>query len=237
MSNYAPPGLQPTAYSQPGYPPPPQPSGCGCGGCLGKFFLLLGVLFFLLIVLCGGAVYFGYQSLNKSISRQPAAIQAVQEEIASLQVPPQLKPVAGGHVNILGTDLGEGVVYSAADGKCAMIVARPAGNQVPQNLLVLSLIWAEKQQHPTANMDLMEDLREVKTNSMARTIGGQEATFEISQGVGVKSGKKKIQVQGTFQGKSGSTLLIISAEEDTLSRKQIDEIIKSIGGDVKAEKQ
>ena len=37
-------------------------------------------------------------------------------------------------------------------------------------------------------------------------------------------------MNGAFQGNTGPAMLIISAEEATLSREKIDEIIKSIGG-------
>ena len=47
-------------------------------------------------------------------------------------------------------------------------------------------------------------------------IQGPKAVFDISEGIGVKSGKKKIRVQGAFKGKTGPAMFILDAEEDTL---------------------
>ena len=57
MSNYPPQQGSPLpGYPQDGYPP--QRPRSGCGGCLGKFLIFLGVIFLLIIVLCCGGIFY-----------------------------------------------------------------------------------------------------------------------------------------------------------------------------------
>ena len=58
MSNDPPPqGYPPPGYPQAGYPSQQPRSGCGCG-CVGKFLILLGVVFLLIIATCCGVIYY-----------------------------------------------------------------------------------------------------------------------------------------------------------------------------------
>ena len=92
MSNYPPPGMPQTAYPQPGYPPPPQPSGCGCGGCLGKFFIVVGVLFFLIIAVCCGGSYCSC-AVKNATTYQQAEVQTIGDEIAAHANPARSSPL------------------------------------------------------------------------------------------------------------------------------------------------
>jgi hypothetical protein len=231
MSNYPPPGMPQTAYPQPGYPPP-QPSGCGCGGCLGKFFILLGVAFFLMLAVCCGGVFYMRSYLKKSITQQPNEVQAVSDEITAIKVPPPLAPAFGGRFNVpfSGTFLGEGAVYAAPNRKSVVILASFSDTFGPQfkDQLVKGLEAGPSENKSAGDDESHETLKDVKKSQIERTIRGEKAIFNVSQGVGVKSGVKKIQVQGEFQGKTGPTLLIIAGEEATLSRDKVDDIIQSI---------
>jgi hypothetical protein len=137
-----------------------------------------------------------------------------------------------------GTYLGEGVVYATPDKKTILVLASFSDSFGPQfkESLMKGLEAGPGENKPANNDDAREELKDVKKSEVERTIGGQKAIFHISEGVGIKTGVKKIQVQGEFQGKPGPTLLIIAAEEATLSREQVDEIIQSIDS-IEAEKK
>jgi hypothetical protein len=179
-------------------------------------------------------IYFGYQSLNSSIKRQPGEVQAIRDEIASIRVPPNLEPVAGGHVKVFGQSLGDGVDYAAQDNKSLLILVHPANSGMPanaQNPLIQILAWMGQQQH------LVEPLTNVTIKTVERTIRGEPATFEISEGTGSRSGAKRIQLQGTFQGNDGPAILFVVADKDALSPEQLDDVIKSIDEEARAEKK
>ena len=95
MSNYPQPGYPPgqpvPGYPQDGYPPERPRSGCGCGGCLGKLLIFLGVIFALILALCCGGFFY----VKSSFTDQPAAAQEISDEIASLRLPAALEPVGG----------------------------------------------------------------------------------------------------------------------------------------------
>jgi hypothetical protein len=231
-----------SAYSQAGPPPPPQGSGCGCGGCLGKFFILLGVVFFLMIALCCGGVFYTQSYFKKAITQQPAQVEAISDEITSMKVPsPPFSPAFGGRFNMpfAGTYLGEGAAYTAPGQKAVLIVASFSDAFGPQfkDQLMKGLEAGPGENKSGSNDQAHEELKDVKKSKVERTIRGQSAQFEISEGVGVKTGVKKIQVQGAFQGKSGATILFIMAEEATLSREEVDKIIQSIEDGAKDEKK
>jgi hypothetical protein len=238
MSNYPPPGMPPSSYTP--APPPPQPSGCGCGGCLGKFFILLGLAFFLILAVCCGGGYYFVQSIKNSTTQQPVEVQAISDEITSMRIPnPPLAPTAGGRYKLpfIGP-LGEGAIFSSS-------ALGNAGKNKPSAILIVGsfsdafgpqfkqqlMQGLESGSHPqnaNENDDLNEDLKNPKESIVDLTIRGEAARFHITEGTGVRSGKKKIKVNGTFQGKNGPAILIIMADQATLSREQVDDIIKSI---------
>jgi hypothetical protein len=240
MSNYPPPGSS-TGYTQPEYSPQPQASGCGCGGCLGKVLIALGVVFFLIIALCCGSVFYMQSYVKNSITQQPQQVQVISDEIATIKVPAPLAPAFGGRFKVpfSGTYLGEGVVYTSPDKKSILVLASFSdafGPQFKENLM--KGLEAGPGENKSANNDeLNENLKDTKESTIDRTIGGKPAAFRITEGTGVQSGKKKIKVIGDFQGKTGPAVLLINVEETVLSRDAVDEIIQSIEAGAQAEKE
>ena len=230
MSNYPPPGMPPTAYPQPAYPPPPQPSGCGCGGCLGKLFMLLGVLFFLMIVVCCGG---GYLLLRNSVATNAAGVDGIKDEITTMQVPQPLQPVFAARIK----QVGEEVIYAAPDQKAIVRLTSFSDTFSTQYREMVRWMLESVQNQPVPAENGGEELKDLQESIIERTIRGEKVQFHIYEGVGVKSGTRKIRVDGEFKGKSGPTVLTIRAEEATLSREKVDAIIQSIDGGGQAEKK
>jgi hypothetical protein len=233
MSNYPSPGQQPgqPAFGAPqqGYPPQ-QPPRSGCGGCLGKFLIALGVLFALLIaVCCGGFFYFKSWAAN-AVTQDPAEVQKISDEVISVQVPAPLEPVGGGRFKmpIAGTYIGEGVVYADKNQKGSLILASFGDDYAQLQDSMLQALSGQGQNQSAAKNDKTEQLKDAKKTRLEPTIQGEKALFEISEGIGVQSGKQKIRVQGAFKGKSGKAIFVLDAEEDTIPREKVDEMIDSI---------
>ncbi len=86
----------------------------------------------------------------------------------------------------------------------------------------------QAQNQPGGKNDQSEELKDVKKSKLEPMIQGAKAVFDISEGTGVKSGKKKIRVQGAFKGKTGPAMFILDAEEETLPREKVDAMIESM---------
>ena len=231
MSNYPPPqGFPPQEYPPSGTPP--QQPRSGCGGCLGKFLILLGVIFVLILAMCCGGVFYVRSYIASAITQKPAEVKAISDEIISMNVPEVLQPEAGGRFRapIVDKPLGQGAFYADKNHKCVLVLGsfgEMFGPQLKDQILQALESGQAPNQAANKNQN-REELKDVKTTKRERTILGQKAVFDISEGTGVQSGKKKIRVQGAFQGKTGPAVLILEAEEDTLSREKVDEMIKSI---------
>jgi flagellar basal body-associated protein FliL len=221
-----PPGQPAPGYPQGGYPQTPR---SGCGGCLGKFLIFLGVVFVLLAVGCCGGGYYLYKT---SFTQQPAEIEAIAGEIISIRVPAPLEPVAGGRIKIpfAGTPLGQGAIFSDKDHTSGLFLASFNGDfgpQVKDQLIQILQSSQDQKQNPNKNEE-NEELKDAKTTKLEPKIQGEKAGFNITEGIGVQSGKKKIRVNGAFKGKTGPAIFVLNAAADTLSFDKVKEMIDSM---------
>jgi hypothetical protein len=232
MSNYPQSGYPPgPGYPQDGYPP--QRSGCGCGGCLGKFLILMGVIFLLLIGMCCGVVFYLRSYFASSVSQQPAEVRAISDEIISIRIPPPLEPAGGGRFKVPFSDttLGEGAFYADKDRKGFLMLVAFGDAFGPQikDTVIHDFESGQNRKQPGGNEDdNNEELKDPKTTRLEPTIHGEKARFEITEGTGARTGKKKIRVQGAFLGKTGPAILVLNAEAETFSLEKIKEMIGSM---------
>ena len=232
MSNYPPQqGYPPPGYPQVGYPPPPPPRS-GCGGCLGKLLIFLGVIFALIIAICCGGIFYAKSYIASAITQKPAEVQTISDEIISIRVPAPLEPVGGGRfqVPIVGKAFGQGALYADKNHKCMLVLASFGEMFGPQfkDQILQALESGQSQKQPGEKNENAEELKDVKTLKYERTIQGEKAVFDIIEGTGVQSGKQKIRVQGAFNGKTGPAVFILDAEEETLSKKEVETMIDSM---------
>jgi hypothetical protein len=229
MSNY-----QQSGNVSPGYAQdyPPERPRSGCGGCLKWFLIISGVLFLIMIGLCCGGVFYAQSYIKNSVTDKQEEVEKISNEIITMSVPKPLEPVGGGRFKIplVGTLVGQGCIYADKNKTSTLLVGSFGDVFGPdfKDQFVKGLESGADQKKPANKTDKSEELTDVKKSKIEKTIGGQKAVFEITQGVGAESKKKKIRVQGAFQGKTGPALLIIDAEEATLSREAVDGIINSM---------
>ncbi len=231
MSNYPPPqGYPQQNYPQEGYAPQQQRSGCG--GCLGKLLILLGIIFALILAMCCGGIFYMKSYVANSVTQQPGEVQKISDEIISINVPAPLEPVAGGRFPVpwVGTTFGQFALYSDKNHKGVLVLASFGEALPPQyrDQLLQSMESGQFQSGPPDNNQSHEDLKDAKKTHRERTIQGAKAVFDITEGVGVQSNKKKIRVQGEFKGKTGPAMLILDVEEDAISLDQVQKMIDSM---------
>ena len=234
MSNYPPPRLsaaQPVpAYPQAGYPP--QQPRSGCGGCLGKFLIFLGIIFALIIAMCCGGIFYVRSYIASAITQQPAEVQTISDEIISIHVPASSgtrgwRPLPG------------------ADRRQDVGTRGRLFRQESQGHACFGFVWrgvwpaVQGPDSPGFGVGAIPEptwrkgresrgTQGCEDNQIERTIQGEKAVFDITEGTGVQSDKKKIRVQGAFQGKTGPAIFILDAEEETLSREKVEKMIDSM---------
>jgi hypothetical protein len=230
MSNYP----SPQSYPTPGYPQegyrPEQPRS-GCGGCLGKFLILLGVIFLLIIGLCCGGFFYFKSYITSSTSKDPVEVQKISGEIIAINAAP-LEPVGGGRFKLplAGTSLGQGVFYSDKNHKSVLILASIGDAFGPQfkDQLLKGLESGQSQNQPGVKNENHEELKDVKKSRLERKIQGEKAIFDIVEGVGEKTNIRRIRVQGEFKGMTGPAVFILDAEAEALPREKVEKIIDSM---------
>jgi hypothetical protein len=179
---------------------------------------------------CGGVLYLR-SYIASAVSQQPAEVQAISDEIVTIHAAP-LEPVAGGRFRIPFVDktLGQGVVYADKNHKSILVLGsfgEVFGKQF-QDQFLEGLEKGQFQNGPANKNKNQEELKDIKKTQRERMIHGEKAVFEIKEGVGVQSNKKKIRVQGAFEGKTGPAIFILDAEEESLPLDKVEKIIDSI---------
>lgn len=229
MSNYPPQGgYPPPGYPPQGYPQMAYPPRQGMG-CVAKFFILLGILFLLSMCCCCGA-FFGAKHYFTALSTtDPAQVESIAEGMTTIEVPPPLEPVGGGKYNVpfSSTLLGQGAVFGEKEHD-TILVLLSVGDAFPQETQDQIRQGLENSFTQQNGKQEREQLKDRKETRKEKTIRGEKAVFTIVTGVGMKSGKHRIEVQGSFQGKTGPVILILNADTDRLSEEKVNGMIDSI---------
>jgi hypothetical protein len=239
MSTYPPPSgyppQGPPPYAAPQWTPPPPPAGMGCGM---KLLVLLGVVFLLLILLCcgGGFLLKGY--FQRSAVKDPAEVEAVTAKIAAIEIPPPLKPAGGMSLEIpfikktlmlfaMYGDKPEGKADSPAqDSTLVLFALGDAFRGQNQEQMRRSIQEALDKQG--MQKQEVEQLRNEQHSEKQVTIRGQKATFTITKGIGSKSKKPRMQVQGTFEGAAGPVLLLADVDTEQIGADKVLKMLDSI---------
>ena len=230
MSTYP---QQPGYPVPPGYPPqaggpwPPPRTGMGCGT---KVLIALGVFFLLMLVLCcGGAI--GVRSyLQHAITTDPDQIAATTEQMTSIEIPAMLKPFGAGTFRFPLVDkvacIGAMYADKNQNSTLGLISVGNLFDEGTQDKIRQTMEDSLRKQ--TDDRGQGETLLHRKDSEKTLEIRGEKAVFTITTGTGSKSDKPRIQVRGSFQGKTGPVLLLLDADAEQLPQAKVVEMIESI---------
>ncbi|MGD0896250.1 MAG: hypothetical protein ABR915_00355 [Thermoguttaceae bacterium] len=216
-----------------GFPPPvvvyPPKTGMGCGA---KLLILLGVLFLLLILVCCGG-FFGFTYwVKNSVTTDANAVRTATEEITSIDVPAALEPAGAMNLHV------------PMSGRLIMVLVAFADKGPHKNDLLVLIASGEFLDEQTQSkvreafqqslaqqgiqQEGQEQLKNRQSSVEERVIRGQAARFTIIKGVGANTGRQRIEVQGTFQGKTGAAALMLQADADRISEADVLKMLDSI---------
>jgi hypothetical protein len=200
-------------------------------GMSGTAKLLLGLGIgcgVLVVVCCGGTIGMFYmigKSAQEAVTKDPAKIRQLTNQIVTIEVPDSLPPLVGMEfvIPVVNFEVMKWVQY---------------GEEHSHNLLALMQFnprfdeqqmrsqWrtSARQNGPSG----FDDIEVEQSERYQRLINGQDATFTIASGHDPGSDTKVWQVTGSFHGKTGPAFLILKVEQSLLTKDQVMDILKSM---------
>jgi len=205
-----------------------------------KWLLGLGIGCGVVVLLCCGGVvgisYFGARFVSQSLVENPAEIVALSNEIAMIDVPPELKPTMALPLKVpfTGQPFMTMVVYSEQgqdatkdDGEIdgALLLAEffPRYAPTDRKELQKQMDDALAKQGRTKGEVNVSESRELKLE-----VHGKPAEFMIQKGEDNKSHRKVVQGIGSFQGKQGTAVLVLQLDAEKHTTDDIEKVLRSI---------
>jgi len=205
-----------------------------------KLLIILAIVLLLLILLCcGGLVLFGVVGgsyvgeaintyINESMSTDPQVIRQVTDRIVSIDVSEELQPVQSMEMKVPFTDapMMTLVTYADESQQCILVLIafgpHLAGQNEEQMQKQMEQALRNQGMDPEANITISERYeRQIE-------VRGRPVTFFFAKGENTDSGRERIQVAGTFEGRNGTVMLMVFADPETLSEDEIVGTIESI---------
>jgi hypothetical protein len=206
--------------------PPPRKKGMSGGA---KLLIGLGVgLGILVLLCCGGVIATVYYVSTKVMSDQPQVIAEKTKEITQLEIPSGLQPRMSFDMTVpfFNRRLMLWTLYSDERTDSILVLFAMGNASAPRDQAEMQRLidQALQQQH----IPKPEAIKVKETHKKEVQIRNQTATFTISEGVGEKSGKPRIEVRGVFQGEPGPVMLWMNADAKKYPEKEIDKMLDSI---------
>jgi len=211
--------------------PPPYRPGRSTGS---KILLGCGIGCGVLMLLCCGGIgvtaWLGYEMLNHAVDRDPARVQAMTDELATMDIPAGLKPRAAIDMKlpVIGRSLLKAVAYTDKDDVQILAFGEFSGDfgAVDHAQLRREIERALENRNDDASRD--DDFRIVGEPTMLELeIRGEPAHFRIEEGEG-KKGRKLIRAAGDFEGHTGTALLFLQLDADSHSLEDVEDLLRSI---------
>jgi len=196
----------------------PQPQGKGCGK---KAVIIIGIMFAILaLVCCGGLGYIIYV-VRPTITEDPSEVVAKTAEIADIAILDGLEPKAAESMIIpfANIELTE-VEYSDETGQdfVFMFVASVQNLddiQMEEFHRILTQATSEHKRKVPEILNVSQSRDEIIT------VGGEPAALTISHGTGQRSNRPRLEVTGVFEGKIGTSKLIVNVDAEKYSEEDV----------------
>ena len=200
-------------------------------GMSGTSKLLLGMGIgcgVLVIVCCGGTIgslYWIGKTAQEAVTKDPAKIQELTEQIVSISVPDNLPPQLGMAfvVPIVNFPFMTWVQYGEQDGKnmLGLMQFNPRFDERQ-----MKSQWRDSMRQNGRGG--FEDIDVEHSERIEQQVNGQDATFTLASGHEPGSDKEVWQVSGSFHGKGGPAILFLKADQSLLTKDQVLDILKSM---------
>lgn len=220
---------QPQPYMSPDGMTPPPRTGMSTGG---KVLLILGISFLVLLLLCcGGGIligYFGQRYVAKAVSEDPQVVRQVTGEIAQIDVPEQLQPLSSMDMKVPFSErrMMTIVVYGDKETKSTLVLGSFGEGMAPQNREQFQVQMRQMRRQQDLNHEEIIGPREIQEKQI--TVRGQPQVFTFAKGKDAQSGKPRIEVTGSFPGKTGTAFFDFSGDAEQYDEQRVTKIIESI---------
>jgi hypothetical protein len=211
-------------YVSPEGMPPPRKKGLSCGCML---LIVLGIAFLVLALLCCGGIVWMGSYFREAVSEDPEVVAKVTDEIAGIDIPEGLTPQFSLNMKVpfSGEPMMTWVVHVDESTQSMLLLASFGGPLAGQNEEdLMEGIEASLEEQGVHHEESVGDWKKQEKEIQVR---GQPVTFHFATGED-GSGKKRIQVTGTFQGAKGPTMLSFSGDAEKYDEETIVQMIESI---------
>lgn len=221
---------QPQPYMSPeGMQPPPPRQGMSTAG---KVLLILGIVFLVLILLCcGGLVattFWARSYAKESFSEDPQVVRQVTAEIGQIDVPEAMRPSFSMNMKIPFSEqrLMTMVAYEDKETQSVLILASFGEAMAAQNREQLRSQMRETLRQRGLEQEKTSEPQETEEREI--TVRGQPEKFAFIKSKDAKTGKPRLEVSGTFEGKDGINLFQFSGDAEKYDEQKVVKIIESI---------
>lgn len=216
-------------YMSPEGMPPYQKPGMSTGT---KVLLILGIIFLVLVLLCCGGIIVSTMVIGSyvsdMVSDDPQVVRQVTDEIVDIDVPEKLQPQFSMDIKVPMSDerIMVWAIYGDEASGTGVVLAsfgeQFAGQNQAQMKRQMEQSLREQGYAPDEGLGPQEVTeREIK-------VRGEPVKFMFATAKDPESGKERIMVNGTFDGKTGPVMIMVFADPDVLSEEEIVEMIESI---------
>lgn len=216
--------------------PPEQKSSGG-----GKLLLGIGIGCGIVgLLCCGGFAGLGWWTADffrNAVSTDPAKIATERDRIASVAIPDRLEPQMMFRFDPPFVDeIGTMVLYANEAEEEMLLLGDyrgvPTGGDPSDVLRELDPNARFQVDDQQRRIDLAPDqdpaFEETSREAVERPVRGGTARFEIIQGTNTETDQERIVVYGTFPGRLGGGIFMMSVSADKSSLEEVKQVIESL---------
>lgn len=185
-----------------------------------KVALILGGCVGLLMLLCCG--FFGYMGfkVSKSMTVEPAAINAIRDTvITSIDLPPEFKPQMGMDLTLAGQGMKMVMFGDSTD-------PQQGGTVLMLMQMMVAADEAQMRRELEKSMGSQQKIQIESSETKTLTVDGTMIDFLFAKG---KMQDKAVrQVTGVFAGKTGTVMLMLFVPEEKWDESKVIGILESL---------